>query len=293
MKTKTIITISTILILALGISTVAFADSSISSKGVLVFDNNTADTSDDIIFDASDLTTIENTILSGKGKVANKINTLTGGSTTLNKFASFDDLVSGIEAVDSHSKEEGKSNAYKEIKDAATGLESSTSELSNSFASVTDLASLKAAVVADNTTAYNKGIEYADSVVNTSSKSYADGLAQGMLQAGATCVYKTTYASTRVRSVSKSIPGLAAGKYKLVTFGYCTFWNGSGTNMIRGYTTTVSGTGVSTTSSGDGVMEVTIPADGTTLNISLYCNEWLDGYSNDDMRAVYGIWLFK
>lgn len=49
-----------------------------SSKGRIVFDNGTTETSDDVVFDASDFDAIDSVVTQGKESVASAINTATG-----------------------------------------------------------------------------------------------------------------------------------------------------------------------------------------------------------------------
>jgi len=96
MQRKAIISVITVLILIMGITITSFAESSVNSKGRFVFDNRTADTSDDVIFDASDLTKIEEEVTEGKALIKETINNITGEETISSSNPTYSQLADGI-----------------------------------------------------------------------------------------------------------------------------------------------------------------------------------------------------
>ena len=84
------------LVIALSVGGFALADGEyiIKSHGRIVFNNDTEDTSDDVVFDANDIVEITNVIESGKEKIANALNGVNGGKlpnkSPLEKTSTFD-----------------------------------------------------------------------------------------------------------------------------------------------------------------------------------------------------------
>jgi len=123
MKKNVLIALFAFITAVIGISAGIFAESAtMRSKGVFLFDNGTSDTSDDVIFDANDLVTINNSIINGKNDLSEKINELSNNTTTLTNTSSFSDLVSGLEEISTYQQsigyEKGK-NDYKPDKQSS------------------------------------------------------------------------------------------------------------------------------------------------------------------------------
>lgn len=97
-KRSVLITIATILCLTLSIGMISMASESnnFNSRGKIVFDNSTSDTSDDVIFDASDITTINTMITDGKGQLAASL-----GNYPNTNVAALDTFANLSSAIDS------------------------------------------------------------------------------------------------------------------------------------------------------------------------------------------------
>lgn len=69
-----------------------------NSQGKIVFDNSTEDTTDDVVFDASDFMTIDSMITEGKTNIKNKLNQY--GNIEINEdIPAFDTLAASIGAI--------------------------------------------------------------------------------------------------------------------------------------------------------------------------------------------------
>ena len=91
-KNTIILALCTVLVMVAIISTNSYAGSNTSfkSQGRIVYTNDTDDTSDDVIFDASDLVEIDEMITSGKLELADALNDYS--NTNLPTFPTFDEL---------------------------------------------------------------------------------------------------------------------------------------------------------------------------------------------------------
>jgi len=112
-RSKGIIAGSITVFLMVAISSIAASASNtvIRSHGRIVFDNNTEDVSDDVIFDARDLDTIDDMVAEGKQKLISVINTYL--STSISGSQSFDELASSITAVYEEGYIEGKKSLQR------------------------------------------------------------------------------------------------------------------------------------------------------------------------------------
>lgn len=113
----------TAIICAVTLSTVSFytgvnaASSSVSykSQGKIVFDNNTDDTSDDVVFDASDFKTISDMVISGKKQVGTELNKYP--SVNFNLSSSVPDFAELANAVDILTDDTTDTTSDKILKD--------------------------------------------------------------------------------------------------------------------------------------------------------------------------------
>lgn len=123
-------------------------DSSFHSQGKIVFDNNTDDAADDVIFDASDFSTINDMVVSGKKLVG----------TELNKYSSVN------------------MNLTSSIPDFA--------ELAAAVDTLTDDATAESSQMLKDATAYVKGAKIKGSIPSKSEASYMPGRADQTIAAG-------------------------------------------------------------------------------------------------------------
>lgn len=147
----------TAIICAVSISVVSFysgvtaaSENSISykSQGKIVFNNNTEDTADDVIFDASDFSTINDMVVSGKKLVG----------TELNKYSSVNiDLANTIPDF---------------------------SELATAVDTLTDDATADSNMILKDATAYVKGSKIKGTIPSKGEASYAPGRADQTIAAG-------------------------------------------------------------------------------------------------------------
>lgn len=113
----------TAIICAVTLSTVSFytgvsaASSSVSykSQGKIVFDNNTEDTSDDVVFDASDFKTISDMVISGKKQIGTELNKYP--SVNFNLSSSIPDFAELANAVDILTDDTTDTTSDKILKD--------------------------------------------------------------------------------------------------------------------------------------------------------------------------------
>lgn len=113
----------TAIICAATLSTVSFytgvsaAGSSVSykSQGKIVFDNNTDDTADDVVFDASDFKTISNMVVSGKKQIGAELNKYP--SVNFNLSSSIPDFADLANAVDILTDDTTDTTSDKILKD--------------------------------------------------------------------------------------------------------------------------------------------------------------------------------
>lgn len=147
----------TAIICAVSVSVVSFysgaaaaADSNISyqSQGKIVFNNNTDDTEDDVIFDASDFKTINDMVVSGKKLIG----------TELNKYPSVN------------------MNFTSTIPDF--------SELASAIDTLTDDATADSSQMLKDATAYVKGAKIKGTIQSKSEATYTPGRADQMIAAG-------------------------------------------------------------------------------------------------------------
>lgn len=157
MKRRIVITLISSFVLILGTSTIAMAGEGYSfrSKGKLVFDNGTTDTSDDVIFDATDLSVIETEVTDGKAAIKDAINTAVPNKIT-DSNPTFESLKDAIPEIFEAGKEEGKAEGSSTVWD---DISSDTELIARGYDNVSDLESLKAAIIADNKSNYNDGLE--------------------------------------------------------------------------------------------------------------------------------------
>lgn len=92
--------ISTSLVLFMLIGTISFANESntIKSRGLVAFDNDNDGVSE-VVFDASDLTALDNKITEGKQMIIDSLNANTSGGVPDN--ATFEEIANEINAVGS------------------------------------------------------------------------------------------------------------------------------------------------------------------------------------------------
>lgn len=94
-KSKILNVLAVVLLLVVSVECIAYADDmAIKSQGRIVFDNNTTETSDDVIFDASDLTTLDTMVKTGKSDLAEALNEYP--NTAVPALDTFDNLATAI-----------------------------------------------------------------------------------------------------------------------------------------------------------------------------------------------------
>ena len=87
-----------VILLVISVECAAYADDKvINSQGRIVFDNDTEDTSDDVIFDASDLTTLDTMVKEGKAELAGVLNEYP--NTAVQTLDTFDNLAGAIDSL--------------------------------------------------------------------------------------------------------------------------------------------------------------------------------------------------
>ena len=114
----------TAIICAVSISTVSFyfgtsaasgASISYKSQGKIVFNNNTEDTADDVIFDASDFKTINDMVVSGKRLVGTELNRYPSVNIDLTRtIPDFGELAAAIDTL----TDDATADSGKMLKDA-------------------------------------------------------------------------------------------------------------------------------------------------------------------------------
>lgn len=78
------------------------------SQGKIVFDNNTADTSDDVIFDASDFRIINDMVVSGKNQIRTELNKYPSINLDLSIIPDFNELAEAIDTLTDDATAEDK-----------------------------------------------------------------------------------------------------------------------------------------------------------------------------------------
>ena len=99
-----IISLLTVVLLVASVGVYSFANGSdkYKSQGTIVFTNDTDDTSDDVIFDASDFTTIDTMITDGKSQLATSLNAYPNTNvTSLDTFANLSSAIDTITEIPS------------------------------------------------------------------------------------------------------------------------------------------------------------------------------------------------
>lgn len=98
-----------------GVSAASSSSVSYKSQGKIVFDNNTDDTSDDVVFDASDFKTISDMVISGKKQIGTELNKYP--SVNFNLSSSIPDFAELANAVDILTDDTTDTTSDKILKD--------------------------------------------------------------------------------------------------------------------------------------------------------------------------------
>lgn len=98
-----------------GVSAASSSSVSYKSQGKIVFDNNTDDTSDDVVFDASDFKTISDMVISGKKQIGTELNKYP--SVKFNLSSSIPDFAELANAVDILTDDTTDTTSDKILKD--------------------------------------------------------------------------------------------------------------------------------------------------------------------------------
>lgn len=110
------------------------------SQGKIVFDNNTADTADDVVFDAGDFRLIHDMVTSGKNQIGEELNKYPSVNLDLSIIPDFNELAGAIDTLTDDATAEDKM-ILKEYT-AYAGGDKITGSMENNADAVVDAASV-------------------------------------------------------------------------------------------------------------------------------------------------------